>query len=120
MTPYGTNVTLLQRAPNIALQELSSFRSALVQRLLRKGVNIIPGAEALEFNGDAVTYVAGDAEHVISGVDTIVVGTGTKPNLALSDALKDSGIELHMIGDVNGPRQVAEAVREAAELARRI
>ncbi len=120
MTPYGTNVTLLQRAPNIALQELSSFRSTLVQRMLKKGVKIIAGAEALEFSDNAVRYVAGGEEHVITGVDTIVVGTGTKPNLALSEALKARGVEVHMIGDVNGPRQVAEAVREAAELARRI
>ena len=120
MTPYGTNVTLLQRAPNIALQELSSFRSTLVQRMLKKGVKIIAGAEALEFSDNAVRYAAGGEEHVITGVDTIVVGTGTKPNLALSEALKASGVKVHMIGDVNGPRQVAEAVREAAELARGI
>jgi hypothetical protein len=86
--------------------------------MLKKGVKIIAGAEALEFSDNAVRYVAGGEEHVITGVDTIVVGTGTKPNLALSEALKASGTTVHMIGDVNGPRQVAEAVREAAELAR--
>jgi 2,4-dienoyl-CoA reductase-like NADH-dependent reductase (Old Yellow Enzyme family)/thioredoxin reductase len=120
MSPRGNNVTLLEMVDNIALQEKSSARSTLVQRLIKKDVKIITEAKVISFQEDAVIYEQAGQQHRISGLDTIVVGMGTRPNKTLSESLQGSDIPVHVVGDANAPRQAVQAISEGAEVARAI
>jgi pyruvate/2-oxoglutarate dehydrogenase complex dihydrolipoamide dehydrogenase (E3) component len=120
MSPRGNQVTLLEMVDNIALQEKSSARSTLVQRLIRKNVTVLTGAKVLAFTDDAVLYEYEGEQRSVGGVETIVVGMGTRPNKALSEALKDSAIPVHVVGDANAPRQAVQAISEGAAAARAI
>jgi 2,4-dienoyl-CoA reductase-like NADH-dependent reductase (Old Yellow Enzyme family)/thioredoxin reductase len=118
--PRGNQVTLLEELDNVALDEFSSFRSVLIQRLLTKGVRIITSAKATDILTDGVKYRTADKEETIRGMDTIVLALGTKSNDGLSVELNGSSCRTFVIGDAREPRRAVEAIKEGAEIGRTI
>jgi thioredoxin reductase len=92
----------------------------LVQRLLNKGVRIITSAKVTGVLGDTVKYLIADKEETIRGIDTIVLALGTKPNDTLKEELDRNACLKFVIGDAREPRSAVEAIREGAEIARKI
>jgi NADH dehydrogenase FAD-containing subunit len=105
---------------NVALDERSSFRSLLVQRLRSKGVGIITGAKVVEILPDGVKYVQAGLEKAIRGMDTIVVAMGTRSNDAFAEELRGVCRHLLVVGDAKEPRRALEAIAEGAEIGRTI
>jgi NADH dehydrogenase FAD-containing subunit len=118
--PRGNQVTLLEMLDNIALNEFSSFRSMLVQRLLTKGVRIITSAKVTGILDDTVKYLIADKEETIRGINTIVLALGTQSNDTLKEELNGNACRKFVIGDAREPRSAVEAIREGAEIARKI
>jgi NADPH-dependent 2,4-dienoyl-CoA reductase/sulfur reductase-like enzyme len=118
--PRGNQVTLLEELDNVALDEFSSFRSILVQRLLTKGVQIITSAKVTDILADGVKYRMADKEEAIRGMDTIVLALGAKSNDCLSEELNGSSCRTFVIGDAREPRRAVEAIKEGAEIGRTI
>ncbi len=118
--PRGNVVTLLEMLDNVALDEYSSSRSLLIQRLLTKGIRIITSAQVVEILADGITYLKDGEEETIRGVDSIVLATGTKSNNGLSKELNDGSCLTFVIGDALEPRSAVEAIKEGAEIARTI
>ena len=118
--PRGNQVTILEMLDNVALDEFSSFRSMLVQRLLTKGARIITSAKVTDILADGVKYRMADKEETIRGMDTIVLALGTKSNDGLREELNGSPYRTFVIGDAREPRSAVEAIKEGAEIARTI
>ena len=120
LKPGGNRVTIIEMLDNIALDERSSFRSLLVQRLRSKGVEIITGAKVVEILPDGVKYLQAGMEKEIRGMDTIVLAMGTTPNHALAEELRKVTRVFYVIGDVKEPRRALEAIEEGDEIGRSI
>jgi 2,4-dienoyl-CoA reductase-like NADH-dependent reductase (Old Yellow Enzyme family)/thioredoxin reductase len=120
LRPGGNRVTVIEMLDNVALDERSSWRSLLIQRLRAKGVGIITGAKVVEIFPDGVKYIQAGLEKAIRGIDTIVVAMGTRPNDALVERLRDVSRHLLVVGDAKQPRRALEAIAEGAEIGRTI
>jgi len=120
LKPGGNRVTVIEMLDNVALDERSSWRSLLIQRLRAKGVGIITSARVVEILPDGVKYIQAGLEKEIRGVDTIAVAMGTKSNHALAEALKGVCPVVRVIGDAKEPRKALEAIAEGAEVGQTI
>jgi 2,4-dienoyl-CoA reductase-like NADH-dependent reductase (Old Yellow Enzyme family)/thioredoxin reductase len=120
LNPRGNRVTLIEMLDGIALDELSSNRILLVRRLLDKGVGIITSAKVTGISEQGVKYQKDGEEHTISGVDSIVLALGTRPNTDLKDELAGVECRKFVIGDAKEPRSAVEAIKEGSEVARGI
>ena len=120
LNPKGNHVTLLEMLEAIALDELSSNRSLLVQRLLTKGVRIITSAKVTGILNDTVKYLIAGKEEVIQDIDSIVLALGTQSNTVLSEEIDGIACQKFVIGDAQEPRNAVEAIKEGAEIARKI
>jgi NADPH-dependent 2,4-dienoyl-CoA reductase/sulfur reductase-like enzyme len=116
----GNRVTVIEMLDNVALDERSSWRSLLIQRLRAKGVGIITGAKVVEILPDGVKYIQAGLEKAIRGMDTIVVAMGTRPNDALAEELRGVSRHLLVVGDAKEPRRALEAIAEGTEIGRTI
>ena len=113
-------MTVIEMLDNVALDERSSWRSLLIQRLRAKGVGIITGAKVVEILPDGVKYIQAGLEKAIQGMDTIVVAMGTRPNDALVERLRGVSRHLLVVGDAKEPRRALEAIAEGVEIGRTI
>ncbi len=120
LRPGGNQVTVIEMLNNVALDERSSWRSLLIQRLRAKGVGIITGANVVEILPDGAKYIRGGLEKAIQGMDTIVVAMGSKPNDALVERLRGMSRHLLVVGDAKEPRRALEAIAEGTEIGRTI
>jgi pyruvate/2-oxoglutarate dehydrogenase complex dihydrolipoamide dehydrogenase (E3) component len=120
LRPGGNRVTVIEMLDNVALDERSSWRSLLIQRLRAKGVGIITGAKVIEILPDGVKYIQAGLEKAIRGMDTIVVAMGTRPNDALVERLRGVSRCLLVVGDAKEPRKALEAIAEGAEIGRTV
>jgi len=120
LRPGGNRVTVIEMLDNVALDERSSWRSLLIQRLRAKGVGIITGAKVVEILPDGVKYIQAGLEKAIRGMDTIVVAMGTTRNDALVERLRGVSRHLLVVGDAKEPRRALEAIAEGDEIGRTI
>ena len=90
------------------------------QRILDRGVTLVPNTEVLEIHNDSVTTAnvyTGKTER-IEEVDTVVLSMGNRSVNDLCAALKGSVKELYCIGDAQAPRLIQQVILEAEELGR--
>ncbi len=120
LRPGGNRVTVIEMLDNVALDERSSWRSLLIQRLRTKGVGIITGAKVVEIFPDGVKYIQAGLEKTIRGMDTIVVAMGTACNDALVERLRCISRHILVVGDAKEPRRALEAIAEGTEIGRTI
>ena len=96
-----------------------NIHRTLIRRLVDSGVYIYPNSPAIEIRDDGVQI---DYDHnlVFLKADTIVMAVGAEPEKRLIGELKEVVSEVYSIGDCVEPRDAMEAIREGAELGRRI
>lgn len=116
LQPGGNLVTIIEMLDNICLDDLSPYRSLLIQRLRAKGVGIITKARVTEVLANGVKYVKDGQDKTLRGIDTVVLATGTRANNVLSEELKGTSIQTFVIGDAKRPRKAIEAIAEGAEV----
>ncbi len=91
----------------------------LRNRLIRKGVYLYPYSPAVEIRENGL-YIVYNNDLVFLPADTVVLAVGVKPERELAGQLKELLPAVYSIGDCVEPRDVMYAIREAAEIARRI
>lgn len=94
----------------------------VLKDLKRLGVRQYPFASITDITDSEVhlqhkDQKTGQLTQVTLPCDTIVLAVGSKPDTALYDALKDSGMDVHPIGDAAGIGKVLDAIRQADDLA---
>ena len=75
--PRNREVTVLEMAPGVMLAESGPGRSLLVQRMRKKGVELICGAKVERIGESAIVYTKDGQEHTISDADTLVLAVGS-------------------------------------------
>jgi 2,4-dienoyl-CoA reductase-like NADH-dependent reductase (Old Yellow Enzyme family)/thioredoxin reductase len=92
---------------------------ALRNRLIEKGVQLFANSPVVEIRDKGV-YIAFEGDLVFLKADTVVLAVGVKPESQLIETLKGISPEVYAIGDCVEPRDAMWAIREGAEIARRI
>lgn len=61
--------------------------------------------------------IEGETGQCLIACDTVVLAIGVRPNDGLLCALKETGLEIHRVGDCGRCGNMLEAVRDAYEVA---
>ncbi len=115
--PRNREVTVLEMAPGVMLTESGPGRSLLVQRMLKKGIQLICGAKVERVEPDAIIYTKDGEEHTLTGADTLVLAVGYRPDPALEEMLKASGAAYHILGDAAKPGNLKDAITQGYQTA---
>lgn len=115
----GHRVTLIHRTPAPSPLVGKYTVGALLARLDEAGVEMVPMTRlvAVESDGVRLAHVYSDREHVMDGIDTVVLACGAISDPALYLELKGRHPRLHLLGDAFAPRRVAFATHQALEVA---
>lgn len=115
----GREVTVVEMLPELAGDMGARSRELLVQRLIRLGVDFVTRAKVLEIGRPVITLERGGLTQTLSGIDTVVLATGSRANREGPGAGQASefsalvpGIGVIEIGDCVRPRRLLDAVHE--------
>ena len=91
----------------------------IMERLVNGGVCFYPNAPLYEVKKKGV-YIEYNHELLFLEADTVVLAVGASPRKDIFEKLKGSVTELYAIGDCVEPRDAMSAIKDAANLGRRI
>jgi NADPH-dependent 2,4-dienoyl-CoA reductase/sulfur reductase-like enzyme len=112
-----TSVTIMEMRDAIATDMSPEGRVVLMDRIRRKGIQIMVRTEVKEFLEDGVVVERDGREETIRGVERIVLCMGIRPVDELAARIGDEVGEVHVIGDAKQGRRLYEAIREGRETA---
>ncbi len=115
--PRNREITVLEMAGGVMLTESGPGRSLLVQRMRKKGVELICGAKVERVDKDTIVYTKDGQEHTISGADTLVLAVGYRSSPALEELLKTCGMTYRIIGDAQKPGNLKDAIAQGYQTA---
>jgi len=91
----------------------------LMPRVLGAGVTITTDTSVVSVEGHTVNvvHVYTGAHRAIADVDHVVMISGKSPETALFEALAQSPVELHRVGDCESPHNIGKSFRDAWSVA---
>lgn len=111
LAAQGVKVTLVEMLDQVGGDMDPLAKAMLNKRLNKRGVEIHTGTKVLRLTErEAIVQQAG--EEIAFPVETVVIAVGVRPNRTLPDALAESDLEIHVIGDAVEPRQALQAIHE--------
>lgn len=124
----GSDVTIIELKPDVAMDEIAYVRMFLLQRLKNHDVKIICGAKVKRFTDDGAVYesvtskngIVSSAVKNLEGYDSIVIAMGHKSYNPLYEKVRNMGYETVVLGDAAAAGLAIEAIKSAAECAVRI
>jgi 2,4-dienoyl-CoA reductase (NADPH2) len=118
LSSQGKKVSVVDLQP-IGMGLGISIYHGLMERLVHRGVYFYPNSPLYEVKKNGV-YIEYNHELLFLEGDTVVLAVGVTPQKEIFEKLKGSVTELYAIGDCVEPRDAMNAIKEAAELGRRI
>jgi NAD(H)-dependent 7beta-hydroxy-3-oxo-delta4-cholenoic acid oxidoreductase len=112
-----TSVTIIEMRDAVATDMSPEGRVVLMDRIRRKGIEIMVRTRVVEFLEDGVVVERDGQEETIRGVERIVLCMGMKPVDGLVARIGDMVGEVHVIGDAKQARRLCEAIGEGRETA---
>jgi len=88
------------------------YRTAFLNRLLEKGVNLLPGIRYDEVIPGGLVFTTKEGNRKTIEADTIVLATGSTPDKELYDEIKSKGFKVCLAGDCVEPRTIREAIAD--------
>jgi 2,4-dienoyl-CoA reductase-like NADH-dependent reductase (Old Yellow Enzyme family)/thioredoxin reductase len=117
----ATDVIMIEMLPQIGSDMYGATRTYLVDVVLAgAGVKMVTGMRIDEITDDGVVATDKDGKRHSFKADTVVLAMGYVANTHLYDAIKGKVPECYRIGDCVRARQIPDAVREAAYIARMV
>ncbi|MGW6172143.1 oxidoreductase [Arthrobacter sp. NPDC055138] len=116
----GTKVTVVERGPSLlGGDEVFTDIAVLPQRLALAGVDVLTSTEAVAVTHAGVrVQTEGGAARTL-WADVVVLATGRRQqDHSLSEALKEAGIEVQIVGSAAVPGRVFDAIHSAYFAAR--
>ncbi len=113
----GKKVTVVEMLPEVGGDMDMLAKAMLMKSLNKHGAEILTSSKVLRLTADTVVMEQGGKEKTLP-VETVVVAVGVRSNRELPDALVDSNLEVHVIGDAVEPRKALDAIYEGFEVAR--
>ncbi len=115
-----THVTIIEMLDDVGCDMVPEVRVLTMQKLREDGVTIHTSTKVKEFLEDGAIVIKGDKEETITGMDFIVLAMGAKSVDILSNEIKDSVAEVHVIGDAKQACRALEAIADGAQIGRQI
>lgn len=113
------NVTLVEMLDDIATDEVIVPRWGLLDDMKNHGVRVCTKTTVKEIKDNSVVLEGKVNEEV--PVDTVVLAVGSRPNTELSDALKEAGYDVRVIGEAKkAPGNAWVAITEGFNVGREI
>ena len=109
-------VSLIEMAQEIALDEERTNRKLLLRRLGEKGVKIRVVTQARAILPEGVEVESNGWREILPA-DTVVLATGVRPNRDLEEAMKRLSIAFNKVGDCVEPRKAIDAIHEGFKVA---
>ncbi len=109
-------VSLIEMAQDIALDEERTNRKLLLRRLGEKGVKIRVVTQARAILPEGVEVESNGWREILPA-DTVVLATGVRPNRDLEEAMKRLSIAFNKVGDCVEPRKAIDAIHEGFKVA---
>jgi len=110
-------VTVVEMLPEVGADMDPLARAVIMKRLAARGVVIHTGARVIRLAPDQAIVEQAGREASLP-LETVVLAVGVRSNRELPDALADSGLEVHVIGDAAEPRKAVDAIHEGFEVGR--
>jgi hypothetical protein len=122
LSEQGKRVTLLTPQMYVGASLEPQNLIPLYQRLLKKGVRLMPMLNLVEIQDRKVVVknIFSEEQSEIEGIDSVLLCSGNKVNDQLYVALKGKVKELYRVGDCVAPRRVISAITDGLELGLRI
>jgi thioredoxin reductase len=108
----GKKVTVTRRGPEFATGILFILRPWFLSRLERLGVTLLPGLKYNEITSKGLVVTTKEGKVKVIEADTIVLATGSIPNIALHEELKSGASEIYLVGDCVYPRTIRDAISD--------
>lgn len=116
--PRNREIVLIEMTKSLMAAESGPGRSLLVQRMMKKGIQMICDAKVERVEEDKIYYTKDGAEHCIADADTLVFACGYRPNPAVEEMLKAAGASYTLIGDAQKPGNLKDAISQGYEAAK--
>ncbi|MGN1182338.1 MAG: FAD-dependent oxidoreductase, partial [Faecalibacillus sp.] len=111
--PANRDVTVIEMTPSLMTGEGGPAKSALTQRLMRKGVKLEMKATIKAVDETTITYEKNGQEYVIDDADTLIFAVGY-------DSIKIDNDRIHVIGDSAKVGNLKDAITGAYEFAKKL
>jgi len=120
LSSHEKEVTIIEKLPEIAIDEETNTRKLLLQDLENNNVKIYTNVTLKEFLEDGVFFLANGKERKISPVDNIIIAVGAKPKKYLFEQIKNKVDKAYLIGDALEVRKALDAIEEGYKIALKI
>jgi 2,4-dienoyl-CoA reductase-like NADH-dependent reductase (Old Yellow Enzyme family)/thioredoxin reductase len=121
LSEHGKKVTVVRRGPEMATGLFDSTRQALLNRLEKKGVALMPGIrEYQEITEEGLHILNSKGEPQLLAADSIVLATGVTANDRLARAARNIVSEVYLVGDCAEPGRIVDAIRDGSSAGREI
>ena len=112
----GKRVTLVEMLSDVGENLDPLPRTMLLNRLRGYQVDIHTSTEVTSLTPTGAR-VQEDGKEILLPSEMVVVAVGARPDRELAGTLKESGLEIHVVGDAVEPRGIGEAIWEAYQVA---
>jgi 2,4-dienoyl-CoA reductase-like NADH-dependent reductase (Old Yellow Enzyme family) len=116
----GRKVTVVDEMPRFGKGLTLVRRLRLLPELKEHGVTLATSAQDITIGPETVTWTDGEGQPCSAPADTVIVAKGAEGDLALADAMKAAGFNVHTVGDATGVGYIEGAMRGAAKAAKEI
>jgi NADPH-dependent 2,4-dienoyl-CoA reductase/sulfur reductase-like enzyme len=113
-------VTVLEEGPCFAPQMAPPRRWRALHEVRERGVELLAKTRVVRIEDKQLVYQREDEPERTLPADSVIMATGVRENLALADALRARGGELHVVGDCGGVAYIEGAIHEGSRIAREI
>lgn len=120
LTRRGHEVTLIEHEKQIGGDMNFWAYMYLIQKLMELGVKIMTQSRITRILDDGVLVVDNHLREHKLEADAVVLAWGRAPERKLADMLEGVVPSLYRIGDCVSPREIVDAVKEGAYIAREI
>jgi len=116
----GKKVTIVEMLGGMAMDMNMFSRFYLMDKLAELGIEMLINTTAQEITDKGVVAVDMDENKQVIEADTVILGTGFKPDNELEYKLKGAISEVYTIGDCVNPGKIWGAIDGASRIARQI
>jgi len=120
LASLGKKVILVEMLSELALDLEPRSRSALVELLRERGVEILTNWKLEKIDDDGVLLVDRDWKKLKIAPESVILALGLGSNQELLKPLRENFSEVYAIGDCVEPRKIYQAVHEGAFAGRAI
>lgn len=116
----GKEVTVVEMLKRVGKDMGATVRWNLLHRIKEGGIKTFTSTEVDEIGNQGIEVKKNGSKETWEGFDTVVLAVGMRSRNKIVDEIKGKVEEVYVIGDAADPRKGVSAMREGAEVGRKI